>query len=629
MAQGAIGAEIVARLRANAAAAGIAIDEDDLARMAGGAFLRNVDLFGQLIARLPTDTLPDDLKEWRDTRPEPAAAGAPPPAPDPSPPAPAPPDPSDPFAPLHQVARALAAREVSPVALTETMLARIAAHDPPLNAYQIVMHDEALAAAAAAEREIAAGRRRGPFHGVPVAIKDLLATRGIPTAAGSKILGAWIPDEDATAVRLLREAGAVIVGKTRMSEFAYSPGSNNAHYGPTHNPWGPGRDAGGSSSGSGAAVAAGLAYAALGSDTGGSIRMPAALCGLVGLADPRARQPRRRGHPLLVARPPRPADPHRPRRRPAAQPPRRPRPARRPHPPRTRPRLHRRPGGGARGLRIGAVRDDGSAAPPTPRRSPPGRTGCAPCATPAPKSSTSTSPKRKTCASAAPRSSTLRRRPSTSATCASARATSARSSATASPSPTPTARPPTPRRSRPAPSCAPASTLWERLDLLSTPAMAHGAPPSARSIRTPATPCPSTCSAGPPSSCRSASPATACPRAATRRPPLGRGRRPPGRPRRRARRPLARAPPPRLLTRPRACCPPGRTNPPGGIATRASLTGPWHPHSQDRSSPSPSIGRGGAARRRRGCGRGGGGAGRTGRCRFRASPNDYSVSHPW
>ncbi len=366
MAQEAISPEIVARLRANTAAAGIAIDEGDLARMAGGAFLRNVDLFGRLIARLPTDTLPDDLKEWRDTPTAPAVApGAPPPAPDPSPPASAPPDPSDPFVPLHEVARAIAAREVSPVALAEEMLARIAAHDPPLNAYQIVMHDEALAAAAEAEREIGAGRRRGPFHGVPVAIKDLLATRGIPTAAGSKILGAWIPDEDATAVRLLREAGAVIVGKTRMSEFAYSPGSNNAHYGPTHNPWRAGRDAGGSSSGSGAAVAAGLAYAALGSDTGGSIRMPAALCGLVGLKPTHGRVSLAGAVTLSwsldhlgpLTRTVRDAalllnvlaghDPRDGRTRPG------------PVPDFTAD-LER----GARGLRIGAVRDDGSAAPP-------------------------------------------------------------------------------------------------------------------------------------------------------------------------------------------------------------------------------------------------------------------------
>jgi Asp-tRNA(Asn)/Glu-tRNA(Gln) amidotransferase A subunit family amidase len=189
----------------------------------------------------------------------------------------------DPFAPLHEVARAIASGTVSPVALTDALLARIAEHDPKLNAFQIVLADQARAAAAAAAREIAAGRNRGPLHGVPVAVKDLLATAGVATTAGSKVLANWAPDEDATAVRRLKDAGAIVVGKTRMSEFAYSPGSNNAFYGPTHNPWRLERDTGGSSSGSGAAVAAGLAYAALGSDTGGSIRIPSALCGLVGL----------------------------------------------------------------------------------------------------------------------------------------------------------------------------------------------------------------------------------------------------------------------------------------------------------------------------------------------------------
>ncbi|CAA9580143.1 MAG: Glutamyl-tRNA(Gln) amidotransferase subunit A-like protein, partial [uncultured Thermomicrobiales bacterium] len=279
MAHEPIGEGVLARLRANAAAAGIALGEDDLARMAAGPFLHNVEAFARLVERTPPDMVPDQLKDWTNGGPgargeergatrDGADDGA---------------DPTDPFAPLHVVAAAIERREVSPRALTELMLARIEAHDPALNAFQLVLRDEALAAAGEAEREIAGGRYRGPFHGVPVAVKDLLAMRGTPTTAGSKILADWMPGEDAEAVRRLREAGAVIVGKTRMSEFAYSPGSNNAHYGPTRNPWNPERDTGGSSSGSGAAVAAGLAYAALGSDTGGSIRMPAALCGIVGL----------------------------------------------------------------------------------------------------------------------------------------------------------------------------------------------------------------------------------------------------------------------------------------------------------------------------------------------------------
>lgn len=268
---------VLARLRANAARAGVRLDDDDLARIAAGPFLSNVDNFSHVIARVPSDTIPDFLKEWGDHRPAEAVS-----ANDGSDAAPDATDPLDPFAPLHVVAAAIAAGAISPVALTELMLERIAQYDPALNAYQMVLADGARAAARAAEREIAAGRYRGPFHGVPVAMKDLLAMAGLPTTAGSKVLADWLPDEDAEAVRRFKEAGAVIIGKTRMSEFAYSPASNNAHYGPTRNPWHLERDTGGSSSGSAAAVAAGLAYAALGSDTGCSIRTPSALCGLVG-----------------------------------------------------------------------------------------------------------------------------------------------------------------------------------------------------------------------------------------------------------------------------------------------------------------------------------------------------------
>ncbi|MHB8647530.1 MAG: amidase [Thermomicrobiales bacterium] len=269
--------ETVARLRANAARAGLRLNDDDLARIASGPFLSNVDNFSRIVAQVPSDTIPDYLKDWHDHRTvasrsavEDSAAR------DTT-------DPLDPFAPLHVVAAAIAAGAVSPVALTELMLERIARYDPALNAYQLVLADGARQAARDAEREIAVGRYRGPFHGVPVAMKDLLAMAGLPTTAGSKILADWVPDEDAEAVRRFKEAGAVIVGKTRMSEFAYSPASNNAHYGATRNPWHRERDTGGSSSGSAAAVAAGLAYAALGSDTGCSIRSPSALCGLVGL----------------------------------------------------------------------------------------------------------------------------------------------------------------------------------------------------------------------------------------------------------------------------------------------------------------------------------------------------------
>ena len=165
----------------------------------------------------------------------------------------------------------------------EQALARIAERDPVLNAFQLVLAEPARAAARRAEREIADGAYRGPLHGVPIAVKDLLAMAGTPTTAGSRILAGATTDYTAAAVERLERAGAVIVGKTRMPEFAYSPGSNNPHYGPTHNPWSLDHDTGGSSSGSAAAVADGLVYGALGSDTGGSIRIPSALCGIVGL----------------------------------------------------------------------------------------------------------------------------------------------------------------------------------------------------------------------------------------------------------------------------------------------------------------------------------------------------------
>ncbi len=272
--------ETLTRLRANAARAGVHLTDDDLARIAAGAFLSNVDNFSRVIEGVPSDTIPDYLKDWSDHRPTDGPTLA---SPDDTDAGMGTTDPLDPFAPLHVVAAAIAAGAVSPVALTEVMLERIARYDPALNAYQMVLADGARVAAREAEREIAAGHYRGPLHGVPVAVKDLLAMAGLPTTAGSKVLADWEPAEDAEAVRRFKEGGAVIVGKTRMSEFAYSPASNNAHYGPTHNPWHLDRDTGGSSSGSAAAVAAGLAYAALGSDTGCSIRTPSALCGLVGL----------------------------------------------------------------------------------------------------------------------------------------------------------------------------------------------------------------------------------------------------------------------------------------------------------------------------------------------------------
>ncbi|HMQ33727.1 MAG TPA: amidase [Chloroflexaceae bacterium] len=261
------------RLRANLAAAGIPATEEDLAGIAAKGFLSRLADFERLVAGVDPAALPDYLD----------AASLPAPPDAPAIPAEAAPPVEAPPGSILDAAARLRAREVSPVDLAEAALARIAALDPRLNAFQLVAAEAALSDAREAERELAAGRDRGPLHGLPVAVKDLFDMAGLPAAAGSKIRAGAIADEDATVVARLRAAGAVIVGRTRMSEFAYSPGSNNAHYGPTANPYDQTRDTGGSSSGSAAAVAAGMAVAALGTDTGCSIRIPAAFCGLVGL----------------------------------------------------------------------------------------------------------------------------------------------------------------------------------------------------------------------------------------------------------------------------------------------------------------------------------------------------------
>jgi Asp-tRNA(Asn)/Glu-tRNA(Gln) amidotransferase A subunit family amidase len=182
---------------------------------------------------------------------------------------------------LASLSRAIESRDVSPVEVAEACLRRIERLDRTLNAFITVTADRALAAARRAEQEIAAGRRRGPLHGVPIALKDLVATAGVRTTCGSRILRDWVPAEDAAVVQRLHDAGAVILGKLNMSEFAYA--AIHADYGPPRNPWNPERFTGGSSSGSAAAVAAGLCFGATGTDTGGSIRSPAAHCGIVGL----------------------------------------------------------------------------------------------------------------------------------------------------------------------------------------------------------------------------------------------------------------------------------------------------------------------------------------------------------
>jgi aspartyl-tRNA(Asn)/glutamyl-tRNA(Gln) amidotransferase subunit A len=184
---------------------------------------------------------------------------------------------------LSDAADLLRARKASPVELATASLARIERLNPTLNAFITVTADQALADARAAESEIARGRRRGPLHGIPIALKDLFDTAGVRTTAASAVFADRVPSQDAEVVRRLKRAGAVLVGKTNMHEFAYGDTSAQTNFGPVRNPWDSQRIPGGSSGGSAAAVAARLCYGALGSDTGGSIRQPSAYCGIVGL----------------------------------------------------------------------------------------------------------------------------------------------------------------------------------------------------------------------------------------------------------------------------------------------------------------------------------------------------------
>jgi aspartyl-tRNA(Asn)/glutamyl-tRNA(Gln) amidotransferase subunit A len=174
-------------------------------------------------------------------------------------------------------------KQISPVELTDFFLARIHRLQPKLNAFITVTDDLARKQARQAEREILRGKYRGPLHGIPVTLKDLFYTAGIRTTAGSRILRRFIPGENAVVVDRLYEAGAILLGKTNLHEYAYGVTSNNPHYGPVHNPWDLSRIPGGSSGGSAAAVSAGMGIASLGTDTGGSIRIPSAACGVVGL----------------------------------------------------------------------------------------------------------------------------------------------------------------------------------------------------------------------------------------------------------------------------------------------------------------------------------------------------------
>ena len=180
-------------------------------------------------------------------------------------------------------AELLRRKEISPVELTNNSLARIEQLNPTINAFITVMHDSALAQARAAEGEIRAGEWRGPLHGIPIGLKDLIDTAGVKTTCGSALFAERIPSADAEVVRRLQSAGAVLLGKQNMQEFAWGGTSTSSYFGPVQNPWNPERIAGGSSGGSAAAVAAGMCFGAIGTDTGGSVRLPAAFCGIVGL----------------------------------------------------------------------------------------------------------------------------------------------------------------------------------------------------------------------------------------------------------------------------------------------------------------------------------------------------------
>jgi aspartyl-tRNA(Asn)/glutamyl-tRNA(Gln) amidotransferase subunit A len=173
--------------------------------------------------------------------------------------------------------------EATAAEVVERYLTAIDRYDNELHAFVTVLHESARAEAAAVDRRVAAGEDPGPLAGVPVALKDNMCTRGVPTTCSSRILDGWRPPYDATVVERLRAAGAVVIGKTNLDEFAMGSSTENSAFGPTRNPYDPSRVPGGSSGGSAAAVSAGLVPLALGSDTGGSIRQPAALCGVVGM----------------------------------------------------------------------------------------------------------------------------------------------------------------------------------------------------------------------------------------------------------------------------------------------------------------------------------------------------------
>ncbi|MCC6458703.1 MAG: amidase [Caldilineaceae bacterium] len=268
--------DLLDRLRMNLRAAAVPATDTDIENFVESGSLAQYDDFNQAVAPYDNASVPGYLAAWS-IEEIPHAGDAPPSS------MPRAAHAADAPATIAAIAPLLHSRQLSPVELTEQALQRIERRNPTINAFQLVLDERARAAARRAEQEIAAGDYRGPLHGIPIAAKDLVAMKGTITTAGSKVFGERVTDHDATAIERLAAAGAIIVGKTCLSEFAYWPGSTNPHYGLTRNPWELDHDTGGSSSGSAAAVADGMVFGALGSDTGCSIRIPAAFCGIVGL----------------------------------------------------------------------------------------------------------------------------------------------------------------------------------------------------------------------------------------------------------------------------------------------------------------------------------------------------------
>jgi len=184
---------------------------------------------------------------------------------------------------LIDAARAVRDKEISSRELTRALLSRIERLNPTINSYITVLPEHAMRDAAARDEELSRGRVRGPLHGVPVGLKDIFCTKGIRTTCGSRILSDFDPPYDATVTGKIRDAGAILLGKQNMDEFAMGSSTETSWFGPTLNPWATDRIPGGSSGGTAASVAAGMCFAGVGTDTGGSIRQPASLCGVVGM----------------------------------------------------------------------------------------------------------------------------------------------------------------------------------------------------------------------------------------------------------------------------------------------------------------------------------------------------------